>query len=225
MRGVVRAARGNLDNRESARAAREVVEALAELGLDEAPLDRVLDLACADVRPYSRECMRRARHYYGLDLLVGDLAQAAAAAELSPGALLLVGNGEHLPFRASSLDMVVMNCALAYCDKERILSQVRRVLRPGGYLLCLRNNTLLTSLYRMKNPQKGWLMEWAHSLAVILNTAVYFTTGRRPFRTTFSTLRELVRRVESNDLELVRAWTGYACEGFPQHNVIARRAL
>ncbi|MFD6950953.1 methyltransferase type 11 [Nocardiopsis sp. TSRI0078] len=73
----------------------------------------------------------------GVDLSPGMLEGARArAAELGVGARLREGDAQDLPFGDGEFDTVV--CALALCaipDQYRALSEMHRVLRPGGLLL------------------------------------------------------------------------------------------
>lgn len=45
------------------------------------------------------------------------------------------GDGEALPFADASLDLVVSNLTLQWCDPDRVFRECRRVLRPGGLFL------------------------------------------------------------------------------------------
>lgn len=208
--------------RERRRAAREMVEVLRELGLDRS-CPRLLDLACAEVRPYSRECLRAAGRYVGLDPDLHAMAHSGPEVRDNLRASLVRGVGERLPFADGSFDAVVINCALAYCNKRATVAECGRVLKLGGHLLCLRNSGLGYSLARMKSPRQRWWAEWLHSLVVIANTFVYRLGGARLFRTTYSTESELVRLVEEGPLDLVRSWICVACEGYRQSNFIARK--
>jgi ubiquinone/menaquinone biosynthesis C-methylase UbiE len=75
----------------------------------------------------------------GIELSPAMLAIARRrAAALGRGVALLEGDAENLPFSDSSFDTVV--CALSLCaipDPAAAISEMRRVLRPGGHLLLL----------------------------------------------------------------------------------------
>lgn len=76
----------------------------------------------------------------GLDFSFGMLEQAQTAAlSLSKGqndALLLTnGDANHLPFPSKSFDLVLsLNALQHYTDQRAFISEVRRLLRPGGAL-------------------------------------------------------------------------------------------
>jgi ubiquinone/menaquinone biosynthesis C-methylase UbiE len=76
-------------------------------------------------------------HLTGLDLSPEMLAVAKARAKRLGRAIDLgEGDAQHLPFADSSFDTVV--CTYAMCsvpDEARTISEMKRVLRPGGRLV------------------------------------------------------------------------------------------
>ncbi|NYH52076.1 MULTISPECIES: class I SAM-dependent methyltransferase [Nocardiopsis] len=96
---------------------------------------RVLDVAVGTGHnlPYYPEDVE----VTGVDLSPGMLAKARSrAAGLAAEVDLREGDAQDLPFGDGEFDTVV--CALALCtipDQYRALSEMRRVLRPGGLLL------------------------------------------------------------------------------------------
>ena len=71
---------------------------------------------------------------------------------LVSGLNFLVADAECLPLPDSSVDMVAMAFGLRNCtDKDAVLREARRVLRPGGRFLCLEFSTVqvaaLTPVY------------------------------------------------------------------------------
>jgi SAM-dependent methyltransferase len=60
-------------------------------------------------------------------------AVAIAKTYVNPRGLFVLGSGEAAPFSAESFDRVVSVCVLEHTnDDTRVLSEVRRVLKPGG---------------------------------------------------------------------------------------------
>jgi malonyl-CoA O-methyltransferase len=49
--------------------------------------------------------------------------------------LHVCGDAEVLPFASASVDMIVSNLTLQWCDAPSALAEFRRVLRPGGLLM------------------------------------------------------------------------------------------
>lgn len=98
-------------------AAQAVLDATAEG-------DLVVDLACGSA-PMSGRLPRR--RYLGLDLSPAELAVARGR-----GAQVAQADAGRLPLRTALADAVVMSMALMLVPLERSLTEVARVLRPGG---------------------------------------------------------------------------------------------
>jgi arsenite methyltransferase len=74
---------------------------------------------------------------YGLDMTDEMLALARANAERAGAANVefLKGYIEEIPLPDSSVDVVISNCVINLStDKPRVISEIHRVLRPGGRL-------------------------------------------------------------------------------------------
>jgi len=72
---------------------------------------------------------------YGLDMTDGMLALARENQRKSglPNVEFLKGEIEHIPLPDASVDVVISNCVINLsADKDRVLAEVFRVLRPGG---------------------------------------------------------------------------------------------
>ncbi len=106
---------------------------------------RALDLGCGTgyvLRKLARR-YRRAQ-WVGLDLAfsMAQAAQARGTPSLPFGmgralrrSRFITADAEALPFANDSFDLIVSNLALQWCDPDRVFSECRRVLRPGGLLL------------------------------------------------------------------------------------------
>ncbi len=103
---------------------------------------QVLDLGCgngATVRYLHEEYDIRA---VGVDASRKLLNEAKRAGE----GVFVYGFGEMLPFEADKFDMVIAECTLSLMyDKQRVLSEVFRVLKPQGWFV-------ITDVYA-KNPE------------------------------------------------------------------------
>ena len=49
--------------------------------------------------------------------------------------LAAVGDAGHLPYQGGVFDLVISNLLLPWCDVDKVLGEVARVLRPGGALV------------------------------------------------------------------------------------------
>jgi len=83
---------------------------------------RVLDIR-GRIQPYRPLLQGRLGAYFAVDPLATELVDVVAI-------------GERLPFVDESFDLVICTQVLCYCeDPWQIVSEIRRVLRPGGRLL------------------------------------------------------------------------------------------
>ena len=96
---------------------------------------KVMDLGCGRggvVELFWRDVKLAA----GLDPDVPSLAEHRAQ-----GMPVVTGRGEHLPFAGESFDLIVCIWVLEHLrSPEGVLSEVRRVLRPGGHFVFLTPN-------------------------------------------------------------------------------------
>jgi ubiquinone/menaquinone biosynthesis C-methylase UbiE len=90
---------------------------------------RALDLCCGHGN-VSEALVSRGCHVVGVDF---SPAMLALARERVPAATLMEADAQHLPFEDAKFDVVVSNFGMPHVpDQPRALSEVRRVLRPGG---------------------------------------------------------------------------------------------
>jgi SAM-dependent methyltransferase len=95
-----------------------------------APAERALDLGSGDGRLTAE---LRAGHVTAAD--VSQVALGRARARLPGAALVLLEPDQPLPFEDSAFDLVLCAETLEHVrDVQLALSEVRRVLRPGGTL-------------------------------------------------------------------------------------------
>ncbi len=107
------------------------------------PGERVLDLGCGEGRHAITAWLAAPVDVVGVDLSVKDLATAAERAtefdgDAEGGRTLrwVRGSGLTLPFADASFDKVICAEVLEHVpDYQRMLAEVRRVLKPGGMLV------------------------------------------------------------------------------------------
>lgn len=77
--------------------------------------------------------------FYGVDLSPTMLLQGADnAARSAVPVQLFLGDAQRLPFPDASMDLLLNYGALnGYEDQHQALAEMHRVLKPGGYLVCL----------------------------------------------------------------------------------------
>lgn len=111
---------------------------------------RVLDVGCGE-----GQVGRLARRLEGVELVAGvdpTWAQVAEAGRRGGGVLYGRASAEALPFDAGAFDAVVACLVFEHIVEVDIaLSEVARVLRPGGRFLFLLNHPLL------QTPGSGWI--------------------------------------------------------------------
>lgn len=91
------------------------------------PIERALDLGCGTGLS-SHALRRHARSVIGVDPARSMLACARAA----PGVAFALGRAEAIPLASGSVDLAAIGCAFHWCEREPLLREVARVLRPGG---------------------------------------------------------------------------------------------
>jgi SAM-dependent methyltransferase len=106
------------------------VDAARRLIAAPAVLARGLDLACGTGLS-SRALRRLAPRVLGVDPSTPMLRQAAPEA----GVALVAARAEALPARDGAFDVASIGCGYHWCERERLLAEVARVLRPGGWFL------------------------------------------------------------------------------------------
>jgi ubiquinone/menaquinone biosynthesis C-methylase UbiE len=76
------------------------------------------------------------RNLYGLDLLMNRLSQAH---DQSPVSQLVNADGQVIPFRSDSFDLVIQYTALSSIldavTRERVAAEMLRILKPGGFII------------------------------------------------------------------------------------------
>ena len=91
----------------------------------------------------------------GMDMAMGMLELARSQHENEPGISWCSGDIEALPFIGESFDLIYSSLAIQWCSLDRVLHEVFRVLKPGGFFVfsTLAENSLfeLDSAWRAIN--------------------------------------------------------------------------
>lgn len=92
----------------------------------------VLDVGCGTC--VLEEMMRGESVTVGIDLSDG-MVRAGQRKRIPRVTSLLRSDGERLPFREASFDAVVSCYVVKYCSQDLLVSEMARVLKPGGRLV------------------------------------------------------------------------------------------
>jgi len=104
--------------------------------------DHILDLGCGAGRHLGLAA--RSGVAIGVDVSMEGLLHAAEHLPLDAPVILSVAESGKLPFADATFDLVVAYGVLYYNDRAgygRSVGEVRRVLRPGGWLLAVTRST------------------------------------------------------------------------------------
>ena len=71
----------------------------------------------------------------GMDMAMGMLEYARQQNSEQAGMQWCSGDIEALPFAGESFDLVYSSLAIQWCSLDRVLSEVARVLKPGGHFV------------------------------------------------------------------------------------------
>ncbi len=136
--------------------AEKILRVLAHFrGTDDLVGARVLDLGCS-LGFFVEAAAERGAIAVGVDIDVAGLAAARAARDLRAG--FLCADGEALPFPDASLDVVVFNHIYEHVvDADKVMAEIRRVLRPDGIVYLGMANKLVVVEPHYKLPFLSWL--------------------------------------------------------------------
>ena len=103
--------------------------------LDSMNHEMILDMGCGTGALLEQVLqMKGTPNLYGLDLSEKMLEQAHA--KLNGRVTLVQGDSEHLPFESNCFDVVCCNDSFHhYPNPKAVISEVRRILVPGGFLI------------------------------------------------------------------------------------------
>lgn len=129
---------------------------------------RVIDFACGNGENgiFASRC---GADVVGIDISPEGIANAnAVRAGVEARCRFEVMDGENLSFPDDSFDLGVEYGALHHVDLDRALSELARVIKPGGQMICseaLRHNPIIHA-YRRRTPHLRTEWEVEHILGV-----------------------------------------------------------
>lgn len=190
-------------------AARSQCSLEAVAGLD---VRRVLDVGCGAGQELLPFAIVLGAACVGVDVTpeVGHAGRELFAAH-APSASVNFARAaaESLPFDEGVFDVAVCRLALPYTDNARALSELARVLRPGGALLLKIHHVRYYTRKLRDGLRAGQFPSALHAGSVLAAGLVYSLTGRQPrtrlpSRETFQTLPLLRRELARRGLEIRR---------------------
>lgn len=101
----------------------------------------ILDLGCGSGKLTRQLGYRYSNaNIYGVDLALAMLKQAKFNAPKTwlwydPKQNYLCADAERLPFADQSMDLIISNLMLQWCDNAAVFNEIARILRPDGVLL------------------------------------------------------------------------------------------
>ena len=135
---------------------------------------RVLDLGCGSGRDLASWGVTTSDEVTGLDI---DDSSLTIARVRFPTRTYLQGVGECLPFKGENFDRVISAVALPYMNIQKALTEIHRILVPGGGLslsLHLPNFTVAELLHNAMPKPVPTLFR----LYVMANGLLFHCTGR-----------------------------------------------
>ena len=111
-----------------------------------------------------KEITNLSKSYTGIDISEKNISRLLKECE-SLNLSLYVDNAESMLFKDNSFDLVIALAMVYYLDVEKFLSEVKRVLRPGGILFFCTSNVDVPGFHPAPGSKKYLnIAEWDHIL-------------------------------------------------------------
>jgi len=150
--------------------------------MDDIDVRRVLDVGCGggqEMIPF----VTRGAACIGIDIThASGVFAGRMFAEHFPHrpARFATSAAEYLPFCNGVFDVVLCRVSIPYTDNRAALTEIARVLRPGGILLLKTHHLrFYTRKFADGVRQRSPLFS-VHALRVLLSGAIFHLTGRQP---------------------------------------------
>lgn len=144
---------------------------------------RVLDIGCGagqEMLPF----VERGAHAFGMDVTpeVGQVGRKLYAAEgYGDQVSFLRGSGDELPFASESFDVLLCRGALMFMNNKRALTEMSRVLKPGGVFFLMYQAAPYYWWKMRKGIASGSFLSSVHAARVLFAGNMYLLTGKQPF--------------------------------------------
>jgi ubiquinone/menaquinone biosynthesis C-methylase UbiE len=146
-------------------------------------VERVLDIGCGGGHELIPFVVKGSALGVGVDV-VADTGRVGRElfSTLAGGAQVsfIRAAAEALPFQTGSFDVAICRLAIPYTENDRALSEMARVLRPGGVLLLKIHH----ASYYVRKIQSGVrekdVRSIIHALRVLTSGVLYHATNRQP---------------------------------------------
>jgi ubiquinone/menaquinone biosynthesis C-methylase UbiE len=178
-------------------------------------VERVLDVGCGIGQALFPLAISRGAAGVGVDISETGcrMGREFYAAHFPEARIeFLLSRAESLPFASASFDVVHCGLALPYTHNARTLTEIARVLSPGGLFL-LRVHHLRYYLQQFKQALGSLkLLSAVHAGRVLTAGAIYHLTRRQPhtriFNETFQTRWMLARELAKHEMAIEREQPG-----------------
>jgi ubiquinone/menaquinone biosynthesis C-methylase UbiE len=165
-------------------------------------ISRVLDVGCGAGQELLPFVQRLGARCAGVDIMpeAVEIARKQFAKEGYDGRVeFICSPAESLPFTNAAFDVVVCRLALPYTRNVEALSEMARVLRPGGLLILKIHHLRYYGRRLWLAVRRGKICDASAIARIVLNGTLYHITGRQPkqrfkAREVFQT-RWLLRRI------------------------------
>jgi ubiquinone/menaquinone biosynthesis C-methylase UbiE len=139
----------------------------------------VLDVGCGNGYALMYPQYAKAKERVGIDVDAAALAEGTAK---YPELKLVYGGAEKLPFTNESYDTVVSRVALPYTDIRTAMSEIHRVMKPGGHLFLTMHDWRHHAGFfgsALTNRAVKYVIDHVY---IAVASAVFIVTGKVPKR-------------------------------------------
>jgi len=163
----------------------------------------VLDVGCGSGQTLLAPELERARARYGIDI---DATAIEAGGKAFPELRLSCARAEAIPFAEKSFDLAFSRVAIVYGNIPKALSEMYRVLKPGGRLWLAMHSWTKTREALADNLKRGNWRRAAALTFVTFNGLLFHFAGHCIPRSSFQTRRAMEKalaRAGFEDIESV----------------------